>query len=104
MVETCGAAIITATYHRELVNCARFTAVTANCVTYLSSDVAGRSIVHSAMTLLLSLMDHVDSLRLCQLMIVLTAPACCHSRGLTTDHERAHIRVQSRLRSVWKVH
>ena len=104
MVETCSATIITAADHSELIYSACFATVTANCVTYLSSYVAGRSIVHGAIALLLSLVDDVDGLRLSQLMIVLAAPACSHSWGLATDHERAHIRVQSRLWSVWKVH
>ena len=79
MVETCGATIITAADHRELVNCTCFATVTANCVTNLGSNIAGRSIVHGAMALLLSLMDDVNGLRLCQLMIVLAALACSHS-------------------------
>ena len=79
MVETCGATIITAADHRELINCACFTTVTANSVTYLCSNVACRSVVHGYMALLLSLVDDVDGLRLRQLMIVLAAPACSHS-------------------------
>ena len=79
MVETSITTIIAAADHCKLVYCACFTTVTANCVTYLSSDVAARSGVHGAMALLLSLMDDIDGLRLRQLMIVLAAPACSHS-------------------------
>ena len=79
MVKTSIATIIAAADHCELIYCTCFATVTANCVTYLGSDIAARSIVHCSMALLLSLVDDVDGLRLSQLMIVLAAPACSHS-------------------------
>ena len=52
---------------------------------------------HGRTNLLLCLMDDIDCLRLCQLI----SSGSRYSRILTADLQRAHISVESLLRSVW---